>query len=186
MTPVPTPLPAAEAALRDAALRGDRAAWRALYDGAVAGVSGYVRWRCGGRADWADDATQDAWLTAAKTLKRFDPTKGPFEGWVCGIAANAVRNRLRGWMRYAAKTGPLSAEVPERTQELACDSALRVTTTLAGLSAHYEAVLRAKYLDGLSVNNIATKTGTTAKAVESLLTRARDAFRKAYGGDNHA
>jgi RNA polymerase sigma-70 factor (ECF subfamily) len=45
---------------------------------------------------------------------------------------------------------------------------------------HYEAVLRAKYLEGQSVADIAAGRGDSAKAVESLLTRARQAFREAY------
>jgi DNA-directed RNA polymerase specialized sigma24 family protein len=40
--------------------------------------------------------------------------------------------------------------------------------------------LRAKYLDGLSVPAIADQWGETPKSVESLLTRARQAFREAY------
>jgi RNA polymerase sigma-70 factor (ECF subfamily) len=48
------------------------------------------------------------------------------------------------------------------------------------LPARYEAVLRAKYLDGRSVADVAAAHGETAKAVESLLTRAREAFRQAY------
>ncbi len=44
-------------------------------------------------------------------------------------------------------------------------------------------MLRAKYLDGLSVAEIAAARGETTKAIESLLSRARQAFRKAYRGD---
>jgi len=43
-------------------------------------------------------------------------------------------------------------------------------------------VLRAKYLEGLSVAEIASARGETPKAVESLLSRARQAFRKVYQG----
>ena len=45
-----------------------------------------------------------------------------------------------------------------------------------------KAVLRAKYLDGRSMAEIAAAWGETPKAVESLLTRARQAFREAYQG----
>ena len=47
----------------------------------------------------------------------------------------------------------------------------RVARALAALPERYEAVLRAKYLDGQSVADIATAGGETPKAVESLLTR---------------
>lgn len=173
--------PPTESALRDAALRGDADAWRTLYELAACEVSRYVRWRCGGRRDWADDAIQDAWLTAAKTLSRFDPMKGSFAGWVCGLAANVVRNRLRGWKRNLNRVAPLTTDVaanPEVEQDH--ETALRVMETLAELSDRFERVLRAKYLDELNVNEIAERWNETPKAVESLLTRARQAFREAF------
>ena len=49
--------------------------------------------------------------------------------------------------------------------------------------SHYEDVLRAKYVERKSVAEIASETNSTEKAVESLLTRARDAFRESYGAD---
>jgi RNA polymerase sigma-70 factor (ECF subfamily) len=49
------------------------------------------------------------------------------------------------------------------------------------LPPHYEEVLRCKYLDGQSVADIALAWNESPKAVESLLTRARHAFREAYG-----
>ena len=60
------------------------------------------------------------------------------------------------------------------------DQAERVAQTLTELPERYEAVLRAKYLDGLSVQAIADESGDSPKAVESMLTRARQAFREAY------
>jgi DNA-directed RNA polymerase specialized sigma24 family protein len=41
-------------------------------------------------------------------------------------------------------------------------------------------VLRARYLDGASVADIARSRGESLKATESLLTRAREAFRAAF------
>jgi RNA polymerase sigma-70 factor (ECF subfamily) len=63
------------------------------------------------------------------------------------------------------------------------ERAERVAAALAGLPERYEGVLRMKYLDRLSVAEIAATSGETEKAVESLLTRARAAFREAYGDD---
>jgi len=41
-------------------------------------------------------------------------------------------------------------------------------------------VLEWKYIQGLSVAEIATRLGTSMKAAESMLTRARLAFREGY------
>jgi RNA polymerase sigma-70 factor (ECF subfamily) len=62
----------------------------------------------------------------------------------------------------------------------AIEKAERVAVALAALPEHYEALLRAKYLDQMTVAQIADMRGESGKAVESLLTRARQAFREAY------
>ena len=48
----------------------------------------------------------------------------------------------------------------------------------------FEAVLRAKYEEFLSVAEIANRWQVSGKAVESLLTRARHAFRETFSRVN--
>ena len=172
--------PDAESVLRDAACRGDANAWRALFDSAGDKVSSYIRWRCGGRHDLADEAIQETWLSAAKSLSRFDPAKGPFAGWLCGIAGNVILNRLRDWKRNTGRVQRLVEEVPSRNGVPDRETALLVTQTLAVLPERFERALRAKYLDGMSVGKMAENWKESPKAVESLLTRARQAFRENY------
>jgi len=61
-----------------------------------------------------------------------------------------------------------------------------VQVVLDRLPIHYGDALEWKYLDGLTVVEIAGRLSLAPKAAESLLTRARaafrDAFRAAYGG----
>ncbi|HEY1377533.1 MAG TPA: RNA polymerase sigma factor [Gemmataceae bacterium] len=164
-----------ETLLRAAVLAGDERAWRVWYNAAADGLRRYVHWRCGGLADLADEVVQETWLTAVRRLRAFRPERGPFAAWLCGIAANLLRNRLR---RRRAERLTVAVVAPDRIA--ACDQAENVTRALAELPPHYERVLRAKYVDGLSVQAIAADWGESAKAVESLLTRARQAFREAY------
>lgn len=168
-----------ERGLRDAALGGDAVAWRALYDGAYESVTRYVRWRCGGLADLADDVVQDAWMTAARKLASFEPKICPFSSWVCGIAANVLRHHLRSRTRYRRRVGSLGDADPP-VGEVDREKAERVAAAFANLPERSERVLRAKYLDRMSVDAIAAAWGETPKAVESLLTRARQAFREEY------
>jgi RNA polymerase sigma-70 factor (ECF subfamily) len=169
-----------ERGLRDAAVTGDEAAWRSLYEDAYAGLEAYARWRCAGLRDRADEVVQETWLTAVRRLRAFDPVRGDFASWLRGIAANLLRNLFRRDRRR----GPLrpldgvTAASPDGAAGR--DRAECVAAALATLPDHYEAVLRAKYLDGRGVADIAAETGSTEKAVESLLTRARQAFREAY------
>jgi RNA polymerase sigma-70 factor (ECF subfamily) len=60
------------------------------------------------------------------------------------------------------------------------DLARLVQLTLDYLPGRYGDVLEWKYLHGLSMREIAERLDTTTKAVESLLTRARDAFRDGF------
>jgi RNA polymerase sigma-70 factor, ECF subfamily len=69
---------------------------------------------------------------------------------------------------------PLSPEDWQQEQQVAA--------ALDALAEREEAVLRAKYLDGMSVAEIASLRGETPKAIESLLSRARRAFRRVYQG----
>jgi RNA polymerase sigma-70 factor (ECF subfamily) len=166
-----------ETVLRAAVLAGDERAWRVWYDAAADGLWRYVHWRCGGLPDLADEVVQETWLTAVRRVRAFRPERGPFAGWLCGIAANLLRNRLRA--RRLRPSPSASEEVPRRRSGSA-DTQERVARALAELPPHYERALRAKYLDGLSVRAIAADWGESEKAVESLLTRARQAFREAY------
>jgi RNA polymerase sigma-70 factor (ECF subfamily) len=171
-----------EQAIRDAVLGGDTAAWRAWYDEHFDRLAAYARWRCGGLAELADDVIQEAWLTAVRRLREFDPARGPFFAWLCGIASNAARNAVRGRRRLRARSRPLheAADPPAPANPADREQAERVAAALAALPEHYEAVLRAKYLDRRTVEQIAAERGDSAKAVESLLSRARQAFREAY------
>jgi RNA polymerase sigma-70 factor (ECF subfamily) len=172
-----------ERAIRDAVLAGDVEAWRAWYVAYFDRLAQYAWWRCGGLADLADDVIQEAWLTAVRRLRAFDANKGTFFVWLCGIASNAARNAIRGRRRERQRLRPLNSgdDPPAQCVDLAAsEKGERVALALATLPEHYETLLRMKYLDQLTVVHIADERGESPKAVESLLTRARQAFREAY------
>lgn len=170
---------AREQALRRAVLAGEEYAWQTLYDEAFSALYRYVLWRCGGLRDRADEVTQETWLTAVRRLRAFDPSAGSFASWLRGIAVNLLRNYFRREGRRARRTQPLDGE-PAAVGDEQREQSERIAHTLAALPEHYESVLRAKYLDGQSVAAIAAARDESPKAVESLLTRARQAFRQVY------
>lgn len=167
-----------EIALRAAVLAGNDAAWQVLYDRNVDALYAYAWYRSGKRADRAEEVVQETWLTAVRRIKAFDPTRGPFDAWVRGIAANVLKNQRRRWRRdaqaEALRDDSLSHEpLPPENGEL-------IGLALSALPPCYQTVLRAKYEERLSVAEIAARLGATAKATESLLTRAREAFRAVF------
>ena len=172
------PDPPDDRALREAALAGDAGAWHLLFDSAHGRVRAYCRWRAAGLSDLADDCEQETWLVAVRRLRSFDPARGPFAAWVIGVAAKVIRGQLR-----RRKARPLPADCPTPCDREGRERAEAVAAALAKLSERHEGVLRRKYLDGQSVAEIAAELRLTQKAVESLLTRAREAFRAAYPED---
>ena len=172
-----------EARLRAAVLAGDASAWRVWYEETYAPLEAYVLWRCARMHDLAEDVLQEAWLTAVRSIRRFRPEAGSFQAWIRGIAANVIRNQLRQRSRRSRRQQPLGSEPPCGNGSSCGDSrerSERIAQALAALPEHYEAVLRAKYLEQQSVDHIAGLWRETPKAIESLLTRARTAFRENF------
>jgi RNA polymerase sigma-70 factor (ECF subfamily) len=164
---------------RAAVLAGDERAWREWYDATYDDLRAYAHWRCAGLHQIADDVVQDTWLTAVRRARDFDPLKGSFRSWLFGIAANLVREQLRAATTARRRVVALTsaAATPDFDPQ---ERAVRIAKTLAALPPRQEQVLRSKYLEQMSVQAIADAWGETPKAIESLLTRARQAFRDAY------
>ncbi len=60
------------------------------------------------------------------------------------------------------------------------EQADQISAAMADLPQRYRDILNAKYQEQQSVQEIAAKMRATPKAVESLLSRARAAFRAAW------
>jgi RNA polymerase sigma-70 factor (ECF subfamily) len=173
-----------ERGLRSAVLAGDDSAWRAWYEETFPGLYAFVRWRSGGLGDLTDEVMQETWLTAVRRIRRFNPEQGSFADWLRGIAVKILSNLLRKRKRQAVQSlnGQLLAAKETPDAAVAKDQAEQIAQALANLPERYEAALRAKYLDQQSVNQIAEAWHETPKAIESLLTRARQALREAFQG----
>ncbi|MGL4424252.1 MAG: sigma-70 family RNA polymerase sigma factor, partial [Gemmataceae bacterium] len=114
---------------------------------------------------------------------RFPPHETAFAKWVGGIAMNVLRHQLRSRARYRRRVEPLgSIDVAAKADDH--HRAERVAAALEKLPPRYEEVLRAKYLDRQTVEEIAAATGDTVKATESVLSRAREAFRVQYESES--
>src|SRR5436309_10178313 len=139
-----------EHGLRSAVLAGNEAAWRNWYDETFPGLYAFVRWRCAGLNDWIDDIVQETWLTAIRRLRAFDPDQGSFADWLRGIAANLIRNQVRKRRPIPSFNG--RPETHEHAGQASADrrgqdQAEQIALALSRLPEHYEAALRAKYLD---------------------------------------
>jgi RNA polymerase sigma-70 factor (ECF subfamily) len=148
--------------------------------------------RRAGDADLAEEITQTTLIAALRKLKTWRGEASLFT-WLCTISR---RQLLDHWRRSARRPElrPLDDEPDVRAalESLASggdgpDAEIdgrrlreRVQITLDYLPERYGDVLEWKYLQGLSVNDIAGRLASTPKAVESMLTRARQAFREGF------
>jgi RNA polymerase sigma-70 factor (ECF subfamily) len=126
----------------------------------------------------AEEIAQQVFVTAAGRINKFKAKKGTFRSWLLGIAKNRfmkLQSKEKTRKRYETQLSTRGCEGPnESPQEIL------VYEVLAKLPGQYRLVLEAKYLRGLTVNEIAENHGRTAKATESLLSRARGKFGEVY------
>jgi RNA polymerase sigma-70 factor (ECF subfamily) len=150
------------------------------------------RYACGqlaGNLAAAEDVVSETFLAAVRQVGRLAPGGGTVGGWLLGIARHKVGDVRRRAGRTpaaepgAADTGPAAppADDPLASVE-ATETRGQVVAVLDTLPDDERQALEWKYLDGLSVREIAGRLGRTEKAVESVLFRARQSFRKTFEG----
>lgn len=167
--------------LRRAVLQGDSQAWNTWYRETFDDVYAFVVWRSGGSREHVDDVVQETWMAAVRQIRQFDPTRASFKTWMRGIASNILCDfrKRRPMVSIVEATEPASNDDADRPIAIR-EERERITDVLCSLPNHYEDVLRAKYLDQQSVDEIAEARRESPKAIESLLTRARKAFRDLF------
>jgi RNA polymerase sigma-70 factor (ECF subfamily) len=151
-----------------------------LYDHALPQVFGYLRPRCGDAA-LAEDLAAETFLAACDAIERrlvSDVTVA----WLIGIA----RHKLVDHWRFAERHERRLRAVADVTTSVddpwdAHLDAATVERTLASLSAINRSALTLRYLDGLSVPEVAALLGRTVPATDQILARARSSFRRHHG-----
>jgi RNA polymerase sigma factor (sigma-70 family) len=133
-------------------------------------------------ASAATELAQETIVTAVQHIRRFDDRKGTLWAWLCGIAVNKSREAARAWVREARAIESVAAMVSVENGPADPSPDEDASRILVSLHPHHQEVLRLKYMQGHSVADIAKSLSLTEKAVESRLSRARDAYRKAYSG----
>jgi RNA polymerase sigma-70 factor (ECF subfamily) len=155
------------------------AALLACYDDALPRVYGYLLRRCG-QAPVAEELTSETFLAAADATRR-TPAPRVDVPWLIGVARHKLVDH---WRRQAREERQLRAvEETAAPWEGPWDAklnAVRAHAVLESLGPHHRGALVLRYLDGLSVPDVADALGRSVHATEALLVRARTAFRRAY------
>lgn len=151
----------------------------AIYDRALPQVYGYLLPRCGSVAA-AEDITAETFLAAVDALER-GTAAVPTVAWLIGVARHKLVDhwrRVGREQRNRAVAATAGSEVDDPWPSVIDTDA--VHAVLARLSAPQRTALVLRYLDGLSVGEVADCVGRSLHATETLLVRARSALRHLY------
>lgn len=174
-------------------LKGDERAFTAFFDSYFPRVYRFALPRLGGDADATAEVVQATLVKAMRKLADFRGDASLFT-WVCQICRHEVVDWLRAERRHADKivlmedSPELKAVVeaiaaPEMEEPASRYSAAEtrrlVRSVLDRLPPRYGDALEMKYVEGLSVEEIGVELGIGTTATQSLLARARVAFRDA-------
>ena len=172
---------------------GDATAFDQFFDSHAAGLYRFALARMRGNADAAEDVVQATLSAAIRKLATYRGEAALFT-WLCTFCRHEISAHYRRTGRFAPEV-PLLEDAPEIRAALEAlgaagerpDERLRQTEvarlvrlTLDYLPERYGDALEWKYLEEISVEEIAARLEVSPKAAESVLSRARDAFRDAF------
>jgi len=166
--------------------RQDPASLTTFYRRYLGGVWRYLHAHLSRDPAAAEDLVSETFLAAIRSIQTYDARKGTAYGRLLGIA----RNKLCDHRRKTARPGEGASTDADVA---ACAEAgdpeanlIRVETrdavirALDAVADEERLVLEWKYVESLSVRDIAGRLGRTDKAIEAILYRARNSFRRAY------
>jgi RNA polymerase sigma-70 factor (ECF subfamily) len=126
----------------------------------------------------AEEATQDAFVKAFRSLPRFR-RGAPFRPWLLKIVANEARNRRRARTRQRLIAARVAAESPLRAFTAAAETSLladeerrRLLDAIETLPERLRAVVTCRYLLELSEADTAAALDIRPGTVKSRLSRA--------------
>jgi RNA polymerase sigma-70 factor, ECF subfamily len=174
-------------------LDGDERAFSEFFDEYFARLYRFALPRLNGNADAAQEVAQ---ATLCKVMRKLDTFRGEAAlfTWICQVCRHQIADHLRESRRHSerivliedspavqAALDSIQApedERPEQRYDQGQTGAL-VRAVLDRLPARYGDALEWKYVEGLSVEEIGERLGVGTTAAQSLLARARVAFRDA-------
>lgn len=171
--------------LVEAVLQKDRKATADFVDTYTDAVYSFIRRRLNPGDDMVDDLVQEVFIAAWENLTSFRGSSS-LRGWLLGIARHKVEDHYRRLLQDAHPLEADTAELLPDTSPGVEAAAEReriekeIRRVLAEMPQHYSIALLWRYWERRSAREVAEKTGRSEKAVERLLARAREQFRRRW------
>ncbi len=175
-------------------LDGDEEAYEQLFEDYFGGLYRFALTRLDFDETLAQEVVQ---ATMARAMEKLDTFRGEAAlfSWLCSVCRREITALFR-----RRKRAPAEVELIESTPEIRAvldalatgatdpedalgrkEVARLVHLTLDHLPPRYGRALEWKYFDGLAVQEIAARLGVSPKAAESVMSRARESFRRGFG-----
>lgn len=153
------------------------------------GVKKFVEQRVNSQED-AEELVDDILLAAFNSQPYFQGKAKEFT-WVCSIAKHKIIDyyRKKKLKTVLFSVSPFFEEIADKAlgpEEVSLKEELKdeIKGALQDLGEGYRELLRLKYIDKLSVKQIASHLKVTVKAVESKLMRAKREFQHSWQYSN--
>ena len=132
-------------------------------------------YRLTGRADLAEDITQECFLEFVRAPRKFDQARGTVKTYLFAIARNLA---LKQYRDYRAEE-PLPEDLPGAMDARdGLDVAAAVASAVAGLPVLQREALVLFQYEGATLEEIARIAGADVGTVKSRLHRARERLRR--------
>ncbi len=172
----------------------DERAWEMFCKEYSLPLLAFVQFRFFCNREKAEEIVQMTFIRCIKSIRNFKPSRGRLLTWLKAISKNEAHTLLLQDQKQSATRASISSsvETTSRIHEkidsvVLQDEAVRqgevqvlIHETMVELHSWYRKVLILKYVENRKVSEIATMTGQSEKAIESLLSRSRQAFRKVF------
>nr|MCB1691542.1 RNA polymerase sigma factor [Pseudomonadales bacterium] len=178
-------------ALARSLIAGDERQFNAFFDDFFPRLFRFALTRLEADEEAARDIVQTTLMNAVRGLSSYRGEASMFT-WLCQICRNEINKHYRKLSRSVPvvpqdddairpileSLEATSGDDPDASYHGTQMSRL-IQETLDCLPSNYGNALEWKYIEGFSVSEIATRLGVTELAAQSLLARARNAFRDA-------
>lgn len=186
-------MPSTDLELARRLLAGEEPAFETFFAEYFPRVYRFARSRLRADEDAAEEVTQTTLIKALGKVHTYRGEAALFT-WLCSVC----RREIAAWFERTARSATVSLtdDSPDTRAMLDAIAALSsddpdqeyertelsrsVHVALDHLPGRYRDALVWKYMDGMSVEETGRRLGLGYKAAESLLTRARQAFREAF------
>ena len=153
---------------------------REIYRATIDDLYAYASRRCGGVRELAEDVTQEVWLRAVREWRRKGIPDVPL-AWLTTVARNLILNHLRRKeslsLDAVSPTEILAAVDADELGESA-EVATVVSHALARIPPAEAQLLEAFHYERYKVAQLAQAYGTSERAIEGRLRRARERLRR--------